>query len=138
MNMKKIVTIAGLWLLVAAVAAHAEQPLSFKIPFDFNAGNVTLAAGSYEVSFPHQSTVLIRGNDSKHAAFVMTTRTGGNQDHQSKLVFNRYGDRYFLSQIWAPGYDSGRRAAPTKTEKELASRQSSGGVELATVLPERR
>jgi hypothetical protein len=39
----------------------------------------------------------------------------------TKLVFHRYGDRYFLYQIWVAGEDRGRELPTTRVEKELAS-----------------
>ncbi len=38
----------------------------------------------------------------------------------AKLVFNCYGDRYFLSQIWFGSSDSGRILAKGRLEKEIA------------------
>jgi hypothetical protein len=40
---------------------------------------------------------------------------------QTKLVFRRYGDRYFLYQIWVEGNNRGRELPMTPLEKELAS-----------------
>ncbi len=39
---------------------------------------------------------------------------------ESKLVFNRYGDRYFLSQVWTEGNSQGRQLLMSDREKEIA------------------
>ena len=39
---------------------------------------------------------------------------------ESKLIFNRYGDRYFLSQVWTAGNSSGRQLLKSDREKEMA------------------
>ena len=44
-----------------------------------------------------------------------------------KLVFNRYGDQYFLSKIWAPSSDTGRELPKSRLEREVAQRLSEGG-----------
>jgi hypothetical protein len=45
-----------------------------------------------------------------------------------KLVFNRYGDQYFLSKIWAASSDSGRELPKSRLEREVAQRLSEGGT----------
>jgi hypothetical protein len=39
---------------------------------------------------------------------------------KTKLVFNRYGDRYFLSQIWMNGATLGHQLPKSSREKEIA------------------
>ena len=39
---------------------------------------------------------------------------------ESKLVFNRYGDSYFLAQVWSEGNTQGRQLVKTAREKEIA------------------
>jgi hypothetical protein len=42
---------------------------------------------------------------------------------EGKLVFSRYGDRYFLSQVFSAGSGVGRQIPKSKLERELASSQ---------------
>jgi hypothetical protein len=46
----------------------------------------------------------------------------------TKLIFHRYGDEYFLYQVWVQGESRGRELPPTKVEKELASNARSSTV----------
>lgn len=39
--------------------------------------------------------------------------------NKTKLVFNRYGNQYFLSQIWVKGATLGRQLPKTSREKEV-------------------
>jgi len=51
---------------------------------------------------------------------------------EGKLIFHRYGDRYFLSQMWMPGNPTGRELPPSKAELETARTISQGtGIEVA-------
>ena len=43
---------------------------------------------------------------------------------ESKLIFNRYGNKYFLSQIWTAGSKSGRELPKSQRETELAGKQA--------------
>jgi len=52
------------------------------------------------------------------------------------LVFHRYGDQYFLVQVWAAGATTGRQFPQSKSErdvqKQLASNGSANKVALNT------
>jgi hypothetical protein len=45
----------------------------------------------------------------------------GKTGHVGKLVFNRYGEQYFLSKIWAPFSDTGRELTKSRLEREVAA-----------------
>jgi hypothetical protein len=78
-------------------------PLKVDVPFDFIAGGSHLAAGSYNIFHVHSPDVmLIRSTDLKAQAMVPVMVSDVSTDKSvTKLVFNRYGDQYFLSQIWS-------------------------------------
>ena len=45
---------------------------------------------------------------------------GGDKDKPERLVFHRYGSRYFLAQVWMLRTDSGRELDPSGAERRLA------------------
>ena len=45
---------------------------------------------------------------------------GNNAPNEGRLVFNKYGETYFLSQVWTPGYSQGGALTKSKTEREIA------------------
>jgi hypothetical protein len=45
---------------------------------------------------------------------------------QGKLVFHRYGDEYFLSQIWQAGVNAGRELPKSRREIEVAANARRG------------
>jgi hypothetical protein len=109
---------------VFCIAAQAQPALIANVPFDFVVANSNLAAGQYTVSIDLlQSTVLVRGQDGESAVMALSiaAHTGKISD-QAKLVFNRYGDRYVLSEVWPAGTNDGRAFVPSKMERELARR----------------
>jgi hypothetical protein len=116
-----VMVMLGLFLL-PAVSAQAQM-LKVTVPFDFSAGSATLPSGDYIVSKPNtsQGVLQIRNDDNGASAFVMTQSTRSNRrDGNGKLVFNRYGNHYFLSQVWAPSTETGHRLNPSKAEREIA------------------
>jgi hypothetical protein len=123
---KRILAITSLLVLcsfAATQAAQAQEPLTVNIPFAFTAGEKTLPAGEYRVQKMDTNNVvlLIRCMEPKAAIMVVTNATrSSKQQEQSKLVFNRYNDHYFLSQVWNAGFSSGRELLKTQQEKEIA------------------
>ena len=122
---KRILVLASLLVLcsfAATQAARAQEPLSVNIPFAFAAGETTLPAGEYRVQKMdgNGAVLLIRCTEPKASILVVTNSTGGGkQQEQSKLVFHRYGNNYFLSQVWNAGYRSGRELRIGQREKEI-------------------
>jgi hypothetical protein len=106
--------------LAAAGYAQSAQPLQVTVPFDFVAGSRTLTAGQYTVSQPiNTSAVTFRSARGAPGVVVLTNgvESPGRREI-AKLVFHRYGDRYFLSEVWGTE-DSGSQLRKTVQEREL-------------------
>lgn len=93
----------------AAVSANAQSNYSVRadVPFDFTVGSTTIRAGQITVratSAADAGPLKISNYNASQQTFRMARRLSDakTSDH-AKLVFNRYGDRYFLAQIWIPG-----------------------------------
>ena len=118
-------------LAAASVFAQGTHKLTVQIPFGFQVGKSILPAGAYTVDTAAPSVLRLRSGDSKSAVMILTnavensnaTRQGSGQ---GRLVFNKYGDNYFLSQVWDPGNISGRELRKTKPELEAAAAQDRG------------
>jgi len=127
--------LCGLGLLLAAAATPAQEArVKAQIPFDFVVGNQVLPAGEYTVMTEGgaQQAVWIRSNQSKAAAvsIAFSCAASGNGE-ASKLVFHSLGGRYFLSEIWAQGYDQGRQLPKSGMEVQLAKNNSTAVFSLA-------
>jgi hypothetical protein len=108
--------------MVATQVARADEPMLVNIPFAFVAGNVTLPAGEYRVEKLHgnSAVVLIRCSDPSAAAVVLSNAAQATEiQTQSKLIFKRYDNRYFLSQVWRAGSISGRELMKSRAEEEI-------------------
>jgi len=139
----KTITILSLLLVLAVVSVNAqgrsESSIEGNIPFDFTVGDTKLPAGNYTLRrIPMTSSfdrIVIRSADGRgdsHTVMTMPNRTTEVQK-ESKLVFNRYGDQYFLSQVWMSGSDTGRDLFKSRNERNLAK-----GSMLAKSKPERQ
>jgi hypothetical protein len=119
-------------LIVAAQVAQAEEPMLVSIPFAFVAGNETLPAGEYRVEKLHGNSevVLIRCTDACGTVMVLSNASQAKETQtQSKLIFNHYGNRYFLSQVWSAGSIRGRQIPPSRREKEALQAATTGTKE---------
>ncbi len=126
--------LAACALLAGVVWAQESTRLVAQIPFAFVARETTFEAGHYEVdpTLGLGSSVASVSNDSmsEHALFLTMPIEQSKIQTQAKLVFHRYGDKYFLSEIWVPGTAVGRIVPMGKTEKELAKTYSPKQVAL--------
>jgi len=113
----------ALALLVTTQAVRAQGPVLANIPFAFTAGDTVLPAGEYRVDKVEggSSVLLIRCTEGKPAIMVPTlpAASHGPQD-KTKLIFHRYGNRYFLAQVWSAGSSRGRELPKSAKEKEQA------------------
>jgi len=122
-----ILTTMALALLIS-VPLSAQTIATATVPFDFTVGQTQLSAGTYEIStVAHAAGIEIRNTKAaKSVLSVVRSEHSRNNDSRTKLVFNRYGNRYFLSQV-SRGLDGGVMQLPTsKLEKEV--RIASSGV----------
>jgi hypothetical protein len=118
-------------LLMAAGSAYAQlgskQVVRAKVPFDYKVGKVTMKAGDCSIRRAGtENALLIRGNGS--SALALSGSVSGKAASETKLVFNKYGDQYFLAQVWVAGEEIGTQLPRTRTENELMSKASPDSV----------
>jgi hypothetical protein len=93
------------------------------IPFDFIVNRATLPAGQYMIESlgSVDGRTLLRSLDMKPKAWVNAFSLQSlNTCERTKLVFHRYGDRYFLAEIWVAGNSSGHELPKSPREVEVA------------------
>ena len=129
--MKRVfsVVVAGCLLSVLWLgSAGAQEPgtkIRASIPFDFTVKGKTLPAGEYEVSrvMDEPIALLLRNVHDKHDEVVVETEPviGRMTPKRDELIFNRYGESYFLSEVFTAGEQTGEELYPTHRERELRS-----------------
>jgi hypothetical protein len=113
----------------AAVSTRAQTAngVSADVPFDFVVGDKTIRAGritAHGVSAAVAGPLSIKNADQKELALRLGRRVpgAGNSD-QCKLVFHKYGNRYYLAQIWITGYEAWE-VMKSKEERSLERERS--------------
>lgn len=132
---KQVLALVGvLSLILAAGSAFAQsEEVRANIPFNFVVNKTTLPAGNYSITrFGMTSdAMVIRCVDAKTSQLVSTMSRGSSKiNDRTKLVFHRYGDRYFLSQIWVEGNAHMRQLSKSNLESEVALDLTSKDVVL--------
>ena len=100
----RLVAILGIFFGLAVVSANAQAPskVEVNIPFEFSAGKTTLPAGVYSIKRMSGNNVTLRSEDGKSSVILNAPVTNNSSDPNAveRIVFERYGDGYALSQIW--------------------------------------
>lgn len=110
-------------LIGASAQAQPETALVANVPFEFTIKNQTLPAGRYEVKVTTmggaQTLTLSSDRETKGFYFVNRQTRRGDVSGDPQLVFHRYGDRYFLAQIWQSNDKEAYTLPMSRTELEV-------------------
>ena len=121
-------TLLSAMVIVTSVASAQGQSLAnrprFDIPFDFAFGEKKLPAGRYTVGRAMESTgditLSIADADGRSKAVALSMSVvKWRVESKALLVFHRYGDQYFLVQVWQAGATMGREFRRSKLEREV-------------------
>jgi hypothetical protein len=135
--MKKHTLLLGLSLLLIGTVAYARDVnLKVNVPFDFVVNGATLPSGEYSVQeLEVGNAISIRKADHTAKAMALATRCESRiTSEKSKLVFHRYGNRYFLTQIWMAGDNAGQQLPKSRLETEIALNRTVQEVVLVAAL----
>ena len=135
----RIIAILSLSTLLAGVAVYPQSSRTMvaNIPFNFFVGKTALPAGEYIVKPISPSALLIQSEKSSGRAIVMTIPVQAKKSpDKGKLVFNRYGDQYFLAKVWQPINKTGRQLFKSRLERELAKGMPDHPIVSITALSE--
>ena len=136
--MKRNFAIALLALSALAATGKAvaqESALKATMPFEFTVGGRLLPADTYTITSPDPGVIMVQSLD-KHSV-VLTTTSHGNRLSAggSKLIFDKYGNQYFLHQIVCPGNVSMNVTMHTsRLEKQVQLQEARYGGEPEVVL----
>jgi hypothetical protein len=107
--------------LIAAAQMTPTERLVTQVPFKFMVGAVEMPAGEYVVQLPGEkgAVLTIRDPETKRSVYVLTVANLGKKSENAALVFHRYGDRYFLTELRIEDSRTVYTLQPTKLEKEF-------------------
>lgn len=124
-SIQRAIALSGLLLLLTFSSAfgQSDRQTIIHIPFNFIVGEKSFPAGKYviEQNRKDSDTVwVIRHKDDDGKALLLTRPVRANDVvEETRLVFNRYDDLYFLSEFWTAGSQTGREIQISNREKAL-------------------
>jgi hypothetical protein len=109
-------------LAAAVISANAQANTSkviANVPFEFSVGYKTMPAGEYSVqAIPSANGLMIQSADGKNSALRLSEATDQIKDKShARLVFHRYGERYFLAEVWNGLDNTGRQLTKSGEER---------------------
>src|SRR5271166_3899219 len=119
--MKRLHFAVGLLTALACTGLEAQTPLRANIPFDFQVGKASFPSGDYVFEPSGHILIVRQAGGQQSGAMALTQSTWRTtRSKTSVLEFNRYGDTYFLAQLWIQGSMDGESLPKTAREREVA------------------
>lgn len=117
-----LIVVLALATAVASAKSQSANRVVADIPFEFSIGYKAMPAGEYSVKTIASSSnaLMIQSADGKTAAVRLTQETGRSKNKHARLVFHRYGEKYFLAEVWNGVDQSGRELLKSQEEKAIA------------------
>jgi len=137
-QLKTMAVILALAVVAGASVAQAQiiGNLKSSIPFSFYVRNRLMPAGDYTIAElnPGSGLMEIRSADGQTAAMFLTiNKQEKDTGTPSELIFHKYGDSLFLSEIVEQGEIDGAQVVKSKMEKRIE--KAAQDKEVAITLP---
>lgn len=140
----KIYALLAFVIALAAGSAQAQSniPQRAHIPFAFIVGQRTLPAGEYTIKRVNpasdKAVLLMTSADGRESVMVQTLAVeSGNTEQTARLVFNRYEEQHFLSQVWMAADSTGLGVRTSGRERELARNRNAMERETVALVSHR-
>ena len=133
--MKRIAAIA---LFVAATFITAGSALAqdhrakATVPFNFTVNGSSLPAGTYTIGSDSTSANILSITDREKSVHIMAMGLADPNypGTSGKLVFHKYGDQYFLSEICYADSSTKVDFPTSKAEKRAKSQSQEAGLRV--------
>ena len=120
--LKNILLTTGLSALLGGLLVAQELKEVANIPFTYQVGRDTMAAGKYMVAEGTSRSIFrLSEQASGHSMFVSATPENASRNGESKLVFSCYAGQCSLREIWIDGnsYKLTAKPLPREAKNEL-------------------
>ncbi len=124
-HIRRAFALSGLLVLLtfSSAFAQSDRQTIIYIPFNFSVGEKAFTSGKYviERNRNDSDTVwVIRRKDNVGKAVLLTRPVRSNDTiEETRLVFSKYDDLYFLSGFWVAGSNTGREIQISNRERAL-------------------
>ena len=113
----------ALTMIPSKAQAQILNDFEVKVPFQFHVGNTKLPAGQYLIHVLDDSDLsvmeIMSADGTISALFQVQETEAKSTPAKNELVFNKYGNRYFLSKLFEEGSASGSQVIESRYEKTV-------------------
>ena len=123
----------GVVLGMSTISAQGQiiGQLEADIPFTFHAGAAKLPPGKYIIHVVDNSDLALMeiqsADDRTSALFEVREAQASTEPKKTELIFNHYGNRYFLSKVFDEGEKLGSAVVESGYSKQYASNGATDG-----------
>jgi hypothetical protein len=119
---------------MAGTSLAQSNEVRAKVPFAFTVGDKSFPAGPYKISSLPDQMIMIRNQDHpRESALSLVHRATERSQNGGKLVFQKYGGEYFLSEILC-GSEQMKMTVPASKREKRAQLQQAGLNSSSTTL----
>ena len=132
-----IALVFALALYPSKAQAQIVGEIEANIPFQFHAGNVKLPAGRYFIHVLDNTDLTVMeitsADGSTSALFDVQGTQATSSPAKSELIFDKYGNRYFLAKLFDEGNLSGSQVLKSRYEKRISQASAEGQEHVAAL-----
>ena len=118
-----LLPVFALTIFAGKASAQIDGDLDAEIPFQFHVGTRDLPAGKYRIHLDEASLRIMEitsADGSASALFQVQESDANAAPVKSEMIFNKYGDDYFLSKLYDEGNPSGSKVIESRYEKQIS------------------
>jgi hypothetical protein len=124
-----LVSFLALFFAIALYPSNAHAQISGEIeaniPFQFHAGNAKFPAGKYVIHVLDNTDLKVMeissADGSTSALFDVRQTQANAAPAKTELIFNKYGNRYFLAKLFDEGEPGGSTVAKSRYEEKVGA-----------------
>jgi len=124
-----ICLIAGMVIPVSAQSSPVI--LTGEVPFAFVSANRPIPAGQYSIEVWQAHVRIYDANRHPVQMTLSDPRQSNRNEEKPRLVFHKYGDTYFLYQVWTSDYKVEFRTSRAEYNLKASLKRDESTVILA-------
>jgi hypothetical protein len=138
MKPKNLIALVAMFILLPVFwsTLQAQEQLLFRvnIPFEFIAGGVHMPPGQYLAFHTTPAIIQLVRQDGRASAWIPVKASPiASEGSSNQIVFNRYGETYFLAQV-KTGHDQQlHECFKCRQEKTLAAQHRASEVQTVAL-----
>jgi uncharacterized membrane protein YtjA (UPF0391 family) len=137
-TLKTLVLAVSVAAMLGITGLYGQTAVVANVPFNFTVQSVSMPAGEYTLKPISTTSGVLQVLNVESGKSILVKAPSMLSTYKSKgsesgmIIFHRYGNRYFFSEVWTPnGLRGGTN--PSKLEREIQSSSAEKQVALVSI-----